>query len=140
MRHTLDEMVLVKKKQILGVCIGMQIMSESSEEGTELGLGWIKASVKKFKQSNDFITPHMGWNKVEPIKTNDLFQDIEDPEFYFLHSYYFDTLNTSVSAGITHYNKTFTSFIQKENIFGTQFHPEKSHSWGIKLLNNFANL
>lgn len=141
MREALDELVLDKKKQVLGVCVGMQIMSESSQEGELNGLGWIKGSVKKIKQNNNkSLIPHIGWNTVKLENSNELFFGINNPQFYFLHSYCISTLYSKNITGTTDYNGVFVSMIQDENIYGTQFHPEKSHSWGIKLLNNFASI
>lgn len=141
MRETLDELVLEKKKDVLGVCVGTQMMLENSEEGKLNGLGWIKGSVKKFKQNIDkSLVPHIGWNTVKIESCNKLFLGIKNPQFYFLHSYFIAPFYSNNIIGKTDYNGTFVSVIQKENIYGTQFHPEKSHSWGIKLLENFANI
>ena len=141
MRETLDELVLGKKKQVLGVCVGMQMMSESSEEGELNGLGWIKGSVKKIKQNdNNTLIPHIGWNTVQLENSNNLLLGIKNPQFYFLHSYFISPFYPKNIIGTTEYNGVFVSMIQNDNIYGTQFHPEKSHSWGIKLLDNFASL
>jgi imidazole glycerol-phosphate synthase subunit HisH len=138
MREALDELVLGKKKQVLGVCVGMQMMSESSEEGQSNGLGWIKGSVKKFKQNNKSLIPHIGWNTVQLENSNELLLGINNPQFYFLHSYFISPFYPKNITGTTDYNEVFVSMIQNDTIYGTQFHPEKSHSWGIKLLDNFA--
>ena len=141
MREALDDLVLDKKKQVLGVCVGMQMMSESSEEGELNGLGWIKGSVKKFKQNNNnSLIPHIGWNTVQLENSNELLLGINNPQFYFLHSYFISPFYPKNIKGTTDYNGVFVSMIQNENIYGTQFHPEKSHSWGIKLLDNFASI
>jgi glutamine amidotransferase len=144
LRYALNEEVLVKKKPVLGICVGMQILSNDSEEGNQKGLGWIKGSVKKFNskkiKEKPFI-PHMGWNNVEPKISHDLFRDIDNElGFYFVHSYYFNSLNSNNILATTFYGEDFTSAVFNGNIFGVQFHPEKSHSNGIQLLSNFAKI
>lgn len=136
----LNEMVLVKKIPILGICVGMQMMAMSSEEGSEKGLGWIEADVLKFRSESSIMLPHMGWNDVKAVNENTLLQGIYDTKFYFLHSYHVNPRVESLSIGQTTYGMNFTSIIGKENIYGVQFHPEKSHNWGSKLLKNFAEL
>ena len=142
MRDELDIQVLVKKTPVLGVCLGMQIMSKSSGEGKLHGLGWIDGEVKLFdvnKIKSKTRYPHMGWNTIQPIKSNSLLSGFNgDSRFYFLHSYYFECNNTNDVISTTEYGNTYTSALNKNNIFGIQFHPEKSHSNGIKLLKNFA--
>tara|TARA_A100001011_G_scaffold362023_1_gene410654 strand:- start:1143 stop:1760 length:618 start_codon:yes stop_codon:yes gene_type:complete len=138
LRETLDTLVLEKKIPILGVCVGMQIMASQSEEGVLSGLNWIKGKVLKLDRNT--ILPHMGWNNVKPLIKSDLFNNIENPEFYFLHSYYYKTEDDNHILTISEYGNLFTSAIYKENIFGTQFHPEKSHKNGIKILENFLNI
>lgn len=144
LKTALDEEVLVKKKPILGVCVGMQILSNGSEEGNLAGLGWIKGEVKQFdiqKIKEKPYLPHMGWNTVEPTLKHALFNGIEhELGFYFVHSYYFETTQDSDILGTTYYGDTFSSAVFHDNIFGMQFHPEKSHSNGIRLLSNFANI
>ena len=139
----LNNQVIYKKKPILAVCVGMQIMANSSSEGTSEGLGWIPGKVINFKEEYqfNFDVPHMGWNDLNLIKNNDpLFKDIENPSFYFLHSYRFkpDCLDHIVSY--TSYGIEFVSSVRSENIWATQFHPEKSHFSGIKLLSNFSKI
>ena len=138
----LNEAVLVKKKPILGICLGMQIMGVSSEEGNSRGLGWMNGDVMRFKSpSPDLKIPHMGWNTVGFIKDSPLVQNIpEETEFYFAHSYHWNTSDRSEILGETEYGVCFPSAIEKENIFGVQFHPEKSHDGGLQLLRNFAAL
>ena len=143
LREQIDEMVLDKKIPVLGVCVGMQIMADRSEEGKMQGLGWIPGFVKRFnindlKQKHPL--PHMGWNQVYTNKKNLLFNFNSNPEFYFLHSYYFDLKNNDHCLGKTNYGIKFASVINFGNIFGVQFHPEKSHNWGISLLKNFSKL
>jgi glutamine amidotransferase len=144
LRNALNEEVLIKKKPVLGICVGMQILCNDSEEGNQKGLGWIEGNVKKFDiltiKEKPFI-PHMGWNNVVPKISHDLFKDIDiELGFYFVHSYYFKTLNSNNILGTTFYGEEFTSAVFNENIFGVQFHPEKSHSNGIQLLSNFARI
>ena len=144
LRDALNEQVVVNKKPVLGICVGMQILCNDSEEGNQKGLGWIEGNVKKFDILNikekPFI-PHMGWNNVAPKINHDLFKDIDNElGFYFVHSYYFNTLKSQNILGTTFYGSEFTSAVFNDNIFGVQFHPEKSHSNGIQLLSNFARI
>lgn len=142
MRSTLDDLVLTHRCSVLGVCVGMQMMAKSSEEGELLGLGWIDAEVKRFDQSQFYQKthlPHMGWNDVSSV-SDCLFKGLESPRFYFLHSYYMSTQKNDNVLATTDYNGEFTSAVKSENIFGVQFHPEKSHQWGVQLLKNFAEL
>ena len=142
LRDTLDEMVLGKKVPVLGVCVGMQIMAELSEEGVSPGLSWIDGEVVRFKADiiGDAPLPHMGWNDVQPTESETLFRGVEDPRYYFLHSYCIVPCNTSDVLATAHYGGAFTAAIRNSHIFGTQFHPEKSHQWGIDMLRNFAEL
>lgn len=143
MRECLDDLVMNQRRWVLGVCVGMQMMARSSEEGQLLGLGWIPGVVKRFNNKCGNATiqlPHMGWNDVEPKTSNSLFWDIDSPLYYFLHSYYFLPDKTEHVLSVTDYNGPFASSVCAGNVFGTQFHPEKSHSWGIKLLKNFAEI
>jgi glutamine amidotransferase len=139
---SLNEFVLVKKKPIFGICVGMQLFSEQGyeEQATE-GFGWIKGSVKKIKINNkDLKLPHMGWNEVNVVKKNDLFIDIKNlSHFYFVHSFAFEAKDEKDVICITDYEKPVVTGLLRENIFGTQFHPEKSQDNGIKLLANFLN-
>jgi glutamine amidotransferase len=144
LKEKLDEEVLINKKPVLGICVGMQILSDGSEEGDLQGLGWIKGYVKKFDilkvREKPFI-PHMGWNNVDPKIQHDLFNNVENElGFYFVHSYYFEVLNDNNILATTDYGDKFTSAVFNENIYGVQFHPEKSHSNGIQLLSNFSRL
>ena len=138
LRETLDGLVLEKKIPILGICVGMQIMASQSEEGVLSGLNWIKGKILKLDK--DIILPHMGWNNVKLSNKSDLFNNIENFEFYFLHSYYYKTEDDKHILSMSKYGNPFTSAIHKENIFGTQFHPEKSHKNGIKILENFEKI
>ncbi|MBE3129079.1 MAG: imidazole glycerol phosphate synthase subunit HisH [Actinobacteria bacterium] len=139
----LIDKVINQKTPILGICLGMQLLTEKSEEGNLPGLGWIKGETKKFKfkEEDNLRVPHMGWNTVHPMRTNSIFRDLEDnPRFYFVHSFYVDSHDSNDVLGITNYGHDFASVIEKENIFGVQFHPEKSHRFGMKLLKNFIEL
>ena len=143
-REILDDLVLIKKIPIIGICVGMQMMGKSSEEGYMPGLGWIDGEVKLFnKELIPYKTrlPHMGWNTIKKINNNKLFDNLDnESRFYFLHSYFFDCYEKSSIIAMTEYGIEYASAINKDNIFGIQFHPEKSHSNGIKLLHNFATL
>lgn len=142
MRRTLDELVLSKKIPVLGICVGMQILAHSSEEGILPGLGWINAKVIKFSTFNlkqSTMLPHMGWNDVETIKDNNLLKGLEEKSrFYFLHSYIMKCTNDSDIIALADYGEKFCCAVNNNNIYGVQFHPEKSHHSGIQLLKNFA--
>ena len=144
MRDCLDDLVLEQKKPVLGVCVGMQMMSQRSKEGQMNGLGWIDAEVKRFDEATfnqKTHLPHMGWNDVTPQRSDCLFRGLDiKPRFYFLHSYYFSPYHTEDILAVTNYSCPFASAVRSKNVFGTQFHPEKSHQWGIQLLKNFAEL
>lgn len=141
MRELIDELVLEKNYPILGVCVGMQIMANKSDEGELPGLGWINGKVSKFPDRRHVCLPHMGWNDVHPKTGNSLFHDLEkNSRFYFLHSYYFIPENEEDVIAETDYFGRFPSCIGRNNILGVQFHPEKSHSWGVQLLKNFAGM
>ncbi len=144
MREKLDELVLVKKIPVIGICVGMQIMGNRSDEGELEGLNWIDSEILKFDGSlinQRTKLPHMGWNDVIPVKNHPLFIGLEeDAIFYFLHSFYFKCNNPEESIAVSDYGISFSSAVNRENIFGIQFHPEKSHQFGEKLLHNFARL
>lgn len=140
----LNKKVLEEKVPILGICVGMQMLADSSEEGTLAGLGWIQGSVKKFDKNlipGKPKIPHLGWNSIEITCDCPLFKNV-DPAvgFYFVHSYYYECADEANVVCKTEYGKVFHSAVNRENIFGVQFHPEKSHDNGIQLLKNFANL
>ncbi len=143
-RSILDKEVLENKVPVIGICVGMQILAKSSEEGKLPGLGWIDGVVKKIDKS--MLThkpkiPHLGWNSIEVIKKNKLYEGINEEEgFYFLHSYYFECNNESDVLSKTFYGKSFASSVNNNNIYGVQFHPEKSHSNGVQLLHNFSKI
>jgi imidazole glycerol-phosphate synthase subunit HisH len=139
----LTEQVLTEKKLVLGICLGMQLMAKHSEEGDAEGFGWIDANVIRFKVSDTtrYKIPHMGWNTLMPVRDSSLFEKITlDSEFYFVHSYHVKCNNPDDILAETIYDYSFSSVIQEGNIFGVQFHPEKSHDAGELLLRNFANL
>lgn len=140
----LNDLVLNKKIPVLGICVGMQMMAKSSAEGIVDGLGWIDAKVNKFNKEElgcGNPLPHMGWNSIEFKGENLLFDDVgSNSRFYFLHSYYFKTSNKIDSIATAKYGQRFTCAINYDNIFGVQFHPEKSHSNGVQLLKNFGKL
>lgn len=144
MRAALDDVVLAKGRPVLGICVGMQMIAKRSDEGSLEGLGWIDAEVKKFDRgapSQRAYLPHMGWNDVEPRCRECLFKDIgATGRFYFLHSYYFAPKDQNMVLGVTDYGGPFASCVHAGNIYGVQFHPEKSHQWGIQLLKNFAEM
>ena len=142
MFDVLNEQVIEKKKNILGICVGMQIMAEKSDEGQLEGFGWIPGIVKKIPINNDSkpSLPHMGWNSI--THDNDaIFKKIDSSlGFYFLHSYYFDVKDKSHAIASTNYYKDLTCTVKNKNIIGTQFHPEKSHSNGAQIFKNFVCL
>lgn len=144
LKEFLNERVLNYKIPIIGVCVGMQILGNYSEEGTQQGFGWISGSVKKIDtallKEKPYI-PHLGWNSVSIKKDIGLFSEINtDRGFYFLHSYYFDCERNQDILATTQYGREFACGINHENVFGVQFHPEKSHGNGIQLFKNFANI
>ena len=139
----LNEKVLKNKIPILGICLGMQLMAKNGEEGGLEGFGWIDATVVKFQIKNQLIykVPHMGWNSIVVDKESVLFQRIpEEAVFYFAHSYHIKCNDPIEILSTSDYEYHFTSSIQKDNIYGTQFHPEKSHDWGEIILRNFINI
>jgi glutamine amidotransferase len=138
----LNQKVLVEKTPVLGICLGMQLFCERSEEGTLPGLAWIKGEAVKFKIMNatEYKIPHMGWNFVTRRKESRLFNDmIPDPRFYFVHSYLLHVHEASDILASTTYETEFTSAVERDNIIGVQFHPEKSHKFGMKFLKNFID-
>ncbi len=135
----LNDKVLNDKVPVLGICLGAQLLCETSEEGEQRGFGWINAEVKKFNFSDKkFKIPHMGWNYTHLKKESKLFTDMYDnPKFYFVHSFYMDVKDDSGLTETT-FGKEFDSAVEKDNVLGVQFHPEKSHKFGMKLLENFV--
>ena len=127
---------------ILGICLGYQLLSRRSEEGKEAGLGLIEADTLKFSFNNPLLRiPHMGWNTLKNYNDSKLFKGLEtEARFYFVHSYYVSCDNPKLIAAYTDYGDSFASAIEKDNIFGVQFHPEKSHKYGMRVLTNFINV
>lgn len=144
MREKLDELVLTKKVPVVGICVGMQMMGNRSDEGKTEGLKWIDADIVKFDETliiQRTKLPHMGWNDVTPTRQSGLFKGLEENAiFYFLHSYYFKCNHPEDEIAQSEYGTVFTSAVNVNNIFGIQFHPEKSHQYGEQLLQNFANI
>lgn len=142
LRDTLDDLVQRRQVPVLGVCVGMQMMAIGSEEGELPGLGWLDARVVRFstEDAGDVPLPHMGWNDVRPVSNDGVFADIDAPRFYFLHSYYIRPSKEQDILATARYGKVFAAAVRDGHIVGTQFHPEKSHQWGIDLLRNFAAL
>lgn len=139
----LNEEVIVGKKTILGICLGMQLLAKKSEEGNADGLGWIDSEVTKFNVSDKlrYKVPHMGWNRISIKKDSLLMKDIPDfSEFYFVHSYHMKVNDEADRLNETEYEYPFTSAVEKDNIFGVQYHPEKSHDAGAQLMQNFIKL
>lgn len=138
----LNDLVLGARKPILGVCLGAQIMTKSSEEGTRPGFGWLDAHVKRFEVTSGtkIRIPHMGWNEVETADSfGGLFDDVARPmRFYFVHSYHMVPANPDLQVGHTMYGHKFASALGSANILSLQFHPEKSHKFGLQLFKNFA--
>lgn len=144
LKSFLDEMVLEKKKPVMGICVGMQLLAEGSEEGELQGFGWIKGRVKRFDPSKLLYKPHLphlGWNTVEQKYGHPIFAEVDhDKGFYFLHSYYYDCSNSEDVLGTTEYGISYASAVKRDNVFGMQFHPEKSHQNGVNLFRNFTTV
>ena len=142
--NILNDAILVNKIPILGVCVGMQIMAKSSEEGIKRGFGWIDGEVKRFtfkESSNNFLNVHMGWNEISTRRQSVLLKGIDEKSrFYFLHSYYFYSDHKELIIANSNYGSDFTCCLEFKNCYGVQFHPEKSHKWGIQLLKNFSEI
>ena len=136
--ETLVEQIIIKKKPFMGICVGMQLLADKAHEfGEHDGFGWISGEVIKIKQHPEFKIPHMGWNEIK-FNAHPLFQNLQSNlDFYFVHSFHFKVLDAKNILATTNYSEPITAAVIKENIFGTQFHPEKSHSNGIKLIENF---
>jgi glutamine amidotransferase len=144
MLPVLSELVLEEKVPVLGICVGMQILANVSDEGSMSGLGWIPGRVKAFNSDARCVNlplPHMGWNDVQPGFGSKLFSGLElDARFYFLHSFYFECDKIEHVAAKASYGLDFSCAVYNENVYGIQFHPEKSHHYGARLLKNFAEL
>jgi len=144
MRETLDDLALNRGVPVLGVCVGMQMLAYSSEEGELPGLGWINGRVKGFASwdgADNLPLPHMGWNDVRPTGASPLFDRLEsDARFYFLHSFFFECATPDDTLAMSRYGGEFSCAVNSRNIYGVQFHPEKSHHFGTQLLKNFAEI
>ena len=141
MIEALEENVLINKKPFLGICVGMQLLAEIGyENGIHQGLGWIKGSIKKL-EANKLKLPHMGWNNIQIVNNSfEMSFDQKKNDYYFVHSYFFDCLEEKNIIASTKYGLDFPSIVGKENIYGVQFHPEKSSEQGLGLINNFLSL
>lgn len=145
LRPVLEELVIVKKIPVIGICVGMQMLASGSDEGSLPGLNWIPGRVRSFASNpiaRNLPMPHMGWNVVKPTPDSQLFASgfYEKPQFYFLHSYYFDAVEKSNVMATATYGIEFDVVISRDNIHGVQCHPEKSHRWGAQLLKNFSEI
>lgn len=144
MRSTLEDLVVNKKVPVLGICVGMQMLANSSDEGVLPGLGWVPGKVREFRNMpnlENIAQPHMGWNDVTPTKPSPLFKGLEnDARFYFLHSFFFDCAKSDYALARSNYGLDFSCAVGNDHIFGVQFHPEKSHDFGMTLLKNFAEM
>ncbi|MGL3827527.1 imidazole glycerol phosphate synthase subunit HisH [Candidatus Pelagibacter communis] len=139
----LNEFTTITKKPLLGICVGLQMFADVGYEETETkGLGWISGKVSKIdNQNGKFKLPHIGWNELNIVKDSRIFKDIKDKShMYFVHSYEFIPKDKDVISSTTNYSSNIVCSIEKENIFGTQFHPEKSDKLGLKIIENFLNL
>ena len=140
---TLNEFAIHEKKPLLGICVGLQMFADIGYEETKTkGLGWISGKVLKIdNQNGKYKLPHIGWNQINILKESKIFKDIDNnPHMYFVHSYEFIPEDTSVISATTDYSSNIVCSVEKENIFGTQFHPEKSDKTGLKVIDNFINL
>ena len=139
----LNEFAIIKKKPLLGICVGLQMFADVGYEETETkGLGWISGKVSKIdNQNGKFKLPHIGWNQINIVKNSKIFKDIENnSHMYFVHSYEFIPNDKKVISATTDYSSNIVCSVEKENIFGTQFHPEKSDKLGLKIINNFIKI
>jgi imidazole glycerol-phosphate synthase subunit HisH len=143
LREMVTKKALGDNTPLLGICVGLQMLMENSEEGVEPGLGWIKGKTIKFKKEalGDLKIPHMGWTNVQIVKDTPVTRDLgNEPRFYFVHSYYVQPEDQSDTMLTATYGYEFTAAVNRNNIFGAQFHPEKSHKYGMKILENFGRL
>ena len=141
LRDVLDYKALSEQVPVLGVCLGMQLLTRGSEEGALPGLGWIQGTTQRFPREAGLKVPHMGWNLANCATPSKLTADIGiEPRYYFVHSYFVAVDDPEDSIMRTHYGLDFDSAIERDNIYGVQFHPEKSHKFGMQLLKNFAEL
>lgn len=138
----LNELVLTERKPILGVCLGAQLMTRSSEEGAQPGFGWLDAHIQRFRvpEGASLRIPHMGWNIVKPTRPDiGIFKGVADPmRFYFVHSYHMVADSPDIALGTTPYGEEFVSVLGRDNILAMQYHPEKSHKYGLQIYRNFV--
>ena len=140
---TLNEFVINNKKPLLGICVGLQMFADTGYEETKTkGLGWISGKVTKIDNQNGrYKLPHIGWNQINIVRNSKIFKDIKNnSHMYFVHSYEFIPEDKNVISSVTDYSSNIVCSVEKENIFGTQFHPEKSDNLGLKIIDNFINL
>ena len=141
LREVLDRKALDERVPTLGICLGMQLITRGSEEGDVTGLGWVDAAARRFPGGGGLKVPHMGWNLVRPTRSSALTDGLpEESRFYFVHSYFVRTDRPADTVLTAEYGVTFAAALEADNIFGAQFHPEKSHRFGMQLLANFASL
>ena len=141
LRSVLDRKALEERIPVLGICLGMQLLTSGSEEGRLAGLGWIPAGTKRFPALPALKVPHMGWNLVRRTRPSALTENLSsEARFYFVHSYYVQVADPADSILRAHYGVDFDAAMSRGNIYGAQFHPEKSHRFGMQLLTNFAKL
>lgn len=144
LRVAAEDMVLNRRIPVIGICVGMQMLANGSEEGRRPGLGWVPGQVRRFDPAEiqqATRLPHMGWNDVTPVRRSPLFTGLEsEARFYFLHSYYFAPESSDSTLAVAQYGSEFACAVQRDNVYGVQFHPEKSHHFGSDLLKNFAEL
>ena len=141
LRHLIENRAMIEKIPVLGICVGLQMFMEDSEEGSEKGLAWIKGNTIRFKpdlMEKEEKIPNMGWLDTKKIKESAILKELEDARFYFTHSFHVAPTNNEVKLVTAHYGYDFTAAIEHENLIGVQFHPEKSHRFGMQLLKNFA--
>jgi imidazole glycerol-phosphate synthase subunit HisH len=144
MRGALNDLVVNRKVPVLGVCVGMQLLANTSDEGNLTGLGWVPGRVRSLASVDRAAAlplPHMGWNDVRPTRASALLRNLEtDARFYFLHSFYFEPVDHNHTLAIASYGMDFSCAVGLRNVYGIQCHPEKSHHWGTQLLKNFAEI
>jgi len=139
MEDELNKFVKIKQRPFFGICVGMQLLADKSEEnGNHQGLGWIEGIIKKIP-GTDIKLPHMGWNSIKIVNKNSKIKPVEN-DYYFVHSYYFDCINSNNILAETKYGINFPSIVNKENVYGCQFHPEKSSNQGLNIIKDFINL
>ncbi|HEX6361929.1 MAG TPA: imidazole glycerol phosphate synthase subunit HisH [Albitalea sp.] len=141
LREVLDRKATVERVPVLGICLGMQLLTRGSEEGRAPGLGWIAARARRFPALPGLKVPHMGWNVVTPTRACALTEGLPpEPRYYFVHSYYVEVDDPADSILKAEYGVAFDAAVHRDNIYGAQFHPEKSHRFGMQLLSNFARI